>query len=46
LKTVKDWIHADFETWDKIIKKEDDERYIINVSGEDMKNRHSKRIKK
>ena len=25
LKTVKDWINADFETWDKVIKKEDDE---------------------
>lgn len=46
LKTVKDWINADFNTWDKVLKKEEDESYRINVSGEDMKNRYSKRIKK
>jgi hypothetical protein len=45
LKTIKDWINADFETWDKIVKKEDDERNIIKDSGEDMKNSYSKRIK-
>jgi len=45
LKTVKDWINADFETWDKVIKKEDDERYIIKVTEEDTKNSYSKRIK-
>jgi hypothetical protein len=45
LKTVKDWINADFETWDKVIKKEDDERYSIKVSEEDTKNSYSKRIK-
>ena len=45
LKTVKDWINADFEIWDKVIKKEDDERYSIKVSEEDTKNRSSKRIK-
>lgn len=45
LKTVKDWIHADFETWNKVLKKEDDERYIIKVSEEDMKNTYLKRIK-
>jgi hypothetical protein len=45
LKTVKDWINADFETWDKVLKKEDDESYIIKVSEEDMKNSYSKRMK-
>jgi hypothetical protein len=45
LKTVKDWINADFETWDKVIKKEDEGSYGIKVSGEDMKNRYLKRIK-
>jgi hypothetical protein len=45
LKTVKDWINADFETWNKVLKKEDDESYSINVSEEDMKNSYSKRIK-
>jgi hypothetical protein len=45
LKTVKDWINADFATWDKVIKKEDDGSYIIKVSEEDMKNNYSKRIK-
>jgi len=45
LKTIKDWINADLETWDKVIKKEDDESYSIKVSEEDMKNSYSKRIK-
>jgi len=45
LKTIKDWINADLETWDKVIKKEDDERYSIKVSGEELKNSYSKRIK-
>jgi len=46
LKTIKDWINADFETWDKVLKKQDDGSYIIKVSEEDLKNRYSKRIKK
>ena len=46
LKTIKDWINADFETWDKVIKKKDDESYSIKVSGEELKNSSSKRIKK
>jgi hypothetical protein len=45
LKTVKDWINADFEIWDKVIKKEDDERYSIKVSEEDTKNSYLKCIK-
>jgi hypothetical protein len=45
LKTVKDWINADFKTWDKVIKKEDDERYSIIVSEEGTKNNYSKLIK-
>jgi SOS-response transcriptional repressor LexA len=45
LKTIKDWINADLETWDKVIKKQDDESYIIKVSGEDMETSYSKRIK-
>ena len=46
LKTVKDWIAADFETWEKVLKKEGEERYSINVSGEEVKNSSSKRSKK
>jgi hypothetical protein len=45
LITVKDWINADLETWDKVIKKKDDGSYSIKVSEEDMKNSYSKRIK-
>ena len=45
LKTVKDWINADFETWDKVLKKEEDENYSIKVSGDDLKNSSSRRIK-
>ena len=46
LKTVKDWINADFETWDKVLNKKDTESYSITVSGEELKNSSSKRIKK
>jgi predicted Zn-dependent peptidase len=45
LKTVKDWINADFGTWDKVLNKKDDESYSIKVSREVLKNRSSKRIK-
>ena len=45
LKTVKDWIHADFETWDKVLNKKDGS-YSIKVSGEELKNSSSKRGKK
>jgi hypothetical protein len=44
LKTIKDWINADFETWDKVLKKEDAESYIVKVSEEESKNSSSKRI--
>jgi hypothetical protein len=46
LKTVKDWIAADFETWDKVIKNKDEGRFSVTVSGEEGKNREQKRIKK
>ena len=46
LKTIKDWIHADFETWEKVLKNKDEGRYSINVSGEEEKNRDQKRNKK
>jgi hypothetical protein len=46
LKTVKDWINADFETWDKVLNNKDEGRYSINVSGVEGKNREQKRIKK
>ena len=37
-KIVKDWIHADFETWDKVLNKKNEGRYSITVSGEGLKN--------
>jgi len=46
LKTVKDWIAADFEIWDKVLKNKDEGSYRITVSGEELKNRDSKRSKK
>jgi hypothetical protein len=45
LKTVKDWIEADFETWEKVLKNKDEGSYSIKVAGEEVKNRGSKRIK-
>ena len=46
LRTVKDWINADFETWDKVLNKKDNGSYSITVSGEELKNSASKRSKK
>jgi hypothetical protein len=46
LKTVKDWIAADFETWEKVLKQKDEESYRIIVSGDEVKNSSSKRNKK
>jgi len=46
LKTVKDWIAADFETWEKVLNKKDTESYRVTVSGEEGKNRDQKRSKK
>jgi hypothetical protein len=46
LKTVKDWIAADFETWDKVLNNKDEGSYRITVSGEEVKNSASKRSKK
>jgi hypothetical protein len=45
LKTIENWINADFETWNKVLNKKDDGRYGITVSGDEVKNR-SKRSKK
>jgi hypothetical protein len=45
LKTVKDWINADFETWNKVLNKEGAGSYSIKVSEEVMKNSYSKRNK-
>ena len=46
LKTVKDWIAADFETWEKVLKHKDEGSYRITVSEEVGKNRDQKRVKK
>jgi hypothetical protein len=46
LKTVKDWIAADFETWEKVLNNKDEGRYSVTVSGEEVKNRDQKRGKK
>jgi hypothetical protein len=46
LRTVKDWINADFETWERVLKKRDAESYSSNVSEEESKKGSSKRGKK
>lgn len=46
LRTVKDWINADFETWEKVLKQKDTGSYCVTVSGEELKNREQKRNKK
>ena len=45
LKNVKDWIKADLETWDKAIKKEGADQYMIKTSEEDTKHSYSRHIK-
>jgi hypothetical protein len=46
LRTVKDWIAADFETWDRVLKKKDAGGYRITVFGDEQKNSSLKKIKK
>jgi hypothetical protein len=43
---MKDWIAADFETWEIVLKNKDEGRYSITVSGEEGKKSSSKRNKK
>jgi hypothetical protein len=43
LTTVKDWIAADFETWEKVLNKEGTESYRVTVSEEKGKDREQKR---
>jgi hypothetical protein len=43
---VKDWIHADFETWDTVLNKKEEGSYRITVSGDEVKTSSSKRSKK
>ena len=31
LKSIKDWINADFETWDKVLNKKAHESLLINI---------------
>jgi hypothetical protein len=46
LKTVKDWIAADFETWDKVLNNKAEGSYRITVSGDEEKNKEKKRFKR
>lgn len=46
LRTVKDWIAADFETWEKVLKQKEEGSYRVTVSREEGKNRDQKRNKK
>ena len=43
LKTVKDWIAADFETWEKVLTKKDTESYRVTVSEDTGRNKEKKR---
>lgn len=42
LTTVKDWIAADFETWEKVLNKKGAESYTVTVSGDEGKTRSVK----
>ena len=46
LRTVKDWIAADFDTWEKVLNNKEEGSYRITVSGDEGKNSSSKRSKK
>jgi hypothetical protein len=46
LKTMKDWIAADFETWEKVLKNKDEGSYRITVAGDEGKTRDQKRNNK
>jgi hypothetical protein len=46
LKTIKDWIDADFDTWKKVLNNEGKDSFMVKGSGEEAKNRDQKRGKK
>ncbi len=46
LTTVKDWIAADFETWEKVLNKKGAESYTVTVTGDKGKTRSVKTGKK
>ena len=46
LKTVKDWIAADFETWEKVLKNKAEGSYRVTVSEDTGRNKEKKRGKK
>ena len=46
LRTVKDWIAADFETWEKVLNKEGTGSYRVTVSEQKGKDREQKRKEK
>jgi len=45
LKTVKDWIAADFETWAKVLKNKEEGSYRVIVSAEEGKTSIKKGIR-
>jgi len=46
LRTVKDWIAADFETWDKVLKQRDEEVVRRTGARDEVKDSYMKRKKK
>ena len=46
LKSIKDWINADYDIWDKVIKKEREGSYIIKFSEESAKHNYIQNFKK
>jgi hypothetical protein len=42
LKTIKDWINADFDTWKKVLNKEGKDSFMVKGSGEEEKKNYVK----
>ncbi len=46
LKMVKDWIAADFETWERVMNNKDEVSYRVTVLEDEGKNKGSRKVKK
>lgn len=45
LKSIKDWIDADFDSWDKHLSEENSKSYFININTEDKKLKYYNYVK-
>jgi len=45
LKSIKDWIEADFDSWDKELNEDNSKSYLININTENEKLKYYNYVK-